>query len=344
LYEKFNSSNIHSRKNSVYIITNDFDMGKAVLYTWMNNLTRQENEMTKKLIGGLLLISLFIFCTKAIEQEYGYDVPFVPTGFNVVEQMLKMANVGKDDIVYDLGCGDGRIVITAVKEFGATGIGIDINPIRINESKENSIKEGVADKVQFIVQNLFEADLSEATVVTLYLLPSVNIRLRPKLFNELKPGTRIVSHDFDMGEWKPDQSSDIYNNSSNYVSHAVYFWVLPANVSGTWAWVASVGAEKRRYILQLDQKFQEINGNLTAGGSDIPIINITIQGNRLQFTIEEKFGDQKVTQMFDGLVVGNSFEGIVVSKAEKTLNKTNWKAKRNPNTIIPLDYSESNSY
>ena len=93
-------------------------MGKAVLYTWMNNLNRQENEMPKKLIGGLLLVSLFIFCTKAIEQEYDYDVPFVPTGLNVVEQMLKMANVGKDDIVYDLGCGDGRIVITAVKEFG----------------------------------------------------------------------------------------------------------------------------------------------------------------------------------------------------------------------------------
>ena len=319
-------------------------MGKVVLYTWMNNLTRQENEMAKKLIGGLLLVSLFIFCTKAIEQEYDYDVPFVPTGLNVVEQMLKMANVGKDDIVYDLGCGDGRIVITAVKEFGATGIGIDINPIRINESKENAIKEGVADKVQFIVQNLFEADLSEATVVTLYLLPSVNIRLRPKLFNELKPGTRIVSHDFDMGEWKSDQSSDIYNNSSNYVSHAVYFWVLPANVSGNWEWVASAGAEKRRYILQLDQEFQEVNGNLTAGGSNIPVTNITIKGNRLQFTIEEEIGDQKVTQIFDGLVDSNLIEGTVVSKAKTTLGECNWKAKRNPSTIIPLDDSVSDSH
>ncbi len=290
--------------------------------------------MTKKSVIGLLLVSLFIFSAEVIGQ---YDVPYVPTSYETVEQMLKIADVSEDDILYDLGCGDGRIVITAAKEFGARGIGIDINPARISESRENAIKERVTDKVRFIEQNLFDADISEATVVTLYLLSSVNLKLRPKLFRELKPGTRILSHDFDMGEWNSDQSLEISDNDDYYGSETVYFWILPANVSGTWDLTVSAGTEKSRYILHLDQKFQEVNGNLTAGGLEIPLMDITIKGNRLQFTIEKEIGDQKVTQMFDGLVVGNLIEGTVASKTKTTSGESSWKAKRDPSTIIPLD-------
>lgn len=149
------------------------------------------------------------------------DVVFVPTPQDVVDGMLKAANVHSGDVLYDLGCGDGRTVITAAK-LGARAVGIDINPERIKESKANAVEAGVTDRVQFRNEDLFEADIHEASVVTLYLLPSLNVKLRPKLFRDLKPGTRIVSHDFDMGEWKPDKILEVEG-------HTVYFWVIPAN-------------------------------------------------------------------------------------------------------------------
>jgi precorrin-6B methylase 2 len=149
------------------------------------------------------------------------DVIYVPTPPEVVTAMLKVAKVGKGDIVYDLGSGDGRIVIAAVKEFGADkGTGIDINPVRISEANENARKAEVTDRVRFLNQDLFETNLSEATVVTLYLLPSLNVKLMPKLLAELKPGSRIVSHSFDMGDWKPEQTLDVNGR-------AVYFWTVP---------------------------------------------------------------------------------------------------------------------
>ncbi|HET9478619.1 MAG TPA: class I SAM-dependent methyltransferase, partial [Pyrinomonadaceae bacterium] len=135
-------------------------------------------------------------------KEVKKDVPYVPTPQNVVDEMLKLAKVTKDDVVYDLGCGDGRLVITAVKKFNAKrGFGVDIDPQRITESNANAKAAGVTDRVEFAVQDLFQTDLKDATVVTLYLLPEVNLRLRPKLLNELQPGTRVVSHSFDMGDW-----------------------------------------------------------------------------------------------------------------------------------------------
>ncbi len=150
------------------------------------------------------------------------DVIYVPTPPEVVAAMLKVAKVGKGDIVYDLGSGDGRIVISAVKDFGAArGTGIDINPERIKEANENAKTAGVTDRVQFLNQDLFTTPLGEATVVTLYLLPSLNLKLLPKLKAELKPGTRIVSHAFDMGnEWAPEQTLDVDGRR-------VYYWTIP---------------------------------------------------------------------------------------------------------------------
>ena len=148
------------------------------------------------------------------------DVIYVPTPEAVVEAMLQVANVGKNDIVYDLGCGDGRIPVTAAKKYGATGVGIDIDPQRIKEAKENVAKTNVGDKVTIVQGDLFEQDLSKATVVTLYLLPSLNVKLMPKLMKELRPGTRIVSHAFDMGDWKPEKELDVEGRK-------VYFWTIP---------------------------------------------------------------------------------------------------------------------
>ncbi len=148
------------------------------------------------------------------------DVIYVPTPPEVVEAMLKVANVKSSDVVYDLGCGDGRIVVTAAQKYGARGVGIDIDPQRIKEANENVQKAGVGDKVKIMQADLFETSLSEATVVTLYLLPSLNVKLMPKLMKELKPGTRIVSHAFDMGDWKPEQTINVDGRT-------VYYWTIP---------------------------------------------------------------------------------------------------------------------
>jgi SAM-dependent methyltransferase len=149
----------------------------------------------------------------------GKDVPYVPTPENVVEEMLRLARPTQQDLVYDLGSGDGRILITAAKKYGARGIGVDIDPRLVREARENAEKAGVAHLVTFREGDLFRTDLREATIVTLYLLPSVNLRLRPKLFQELAPGTRIVSHNYNMGDWQPEQTVRLGD-------HFVYFWTI----------------------------------------------------------------------------------------------------------------------
>jgi hypothetical protein len=152
------------------------------------------------------------------------DVPYVPTPNEVVARMLIMAGVNNKDFLYDLGSGDGRIVITAARDYGARGIGYDLNPKRIQESNENARKAGVTNRVRFILKDIFEADLTGATVVTLYLLPDVNLRLRPKLLDELRPGTRIVSHNYDMGDWKAESVEELTIKGTK---HYVYRWTVP---------------------------------------------------------------------------------------------------------------------
>ena len=149
------------------------------------------------------------------------DVIYVPTPHEVVDDMLRLANVHKGDVLYDLGSGDGRIAIAAAKKYGIKAVGIDIDPQRIREANENARKAGVTDLVQFRQEDLFKADFRDATVVTLYLLPDLNVKLRPRLWDELKPGTRIISHQFDMGTWKPEKKLE-----SN--GRTVYFWTVPA--------------------------------------------------------------------------------------------------------------------
>lgn len=156
------------------------------------------------------------------------DVPYVPTTEPAVQAMLKLAGVKKTDVVYDLGCGDGRIVIAAAKTYGAHGVGIDINPVRIAEAKENAKKAGVEDLVRFEENDLFLADFHEATVVTLFLLPHVNMKLRPKLLQDLKPGTRIVSNTFDMEDWKAEKETTVGDpDEQTWLSHRLYLWTVP---------------------------------------------------------------------------------------------------------------------
>lgn len=177
----------------------------------------------KKLFAVILfsLTASNLVSGQSTTAEVKLDVPYVPTSPEVVNAMLKLARVSVNDIVYDLGCGDGRIVISAAKEYGASGKGIDINPDRISEAKANAEKANVSDLVKFAVADLFKTDFSPASVVTLYLLPSVNLRLRPLLLKQLKPGTRIVSHAFDMGDWKPEKTVQVESGAT------IYLWVIP---------------------------------------------------------------------------------------------------------------------
>lgn len=170
--------------------------------------------------AGLSLVPLRGAMAQALTEPAHLDVPYVPTPQEVVDRMLAMGRVGKNDVLYDLGCGDGRIVVTAAKLHGARGTGIDLNPVRIAEAKENAKKAGVADRTTFRVGDLFETDVSPATVVTLYLLPTINVKLRPRLWKQLKVGTRVVSHAFDMGpEWPPEKKDEVEGRT-------IYYWTI----------------------------------------------------------------------------------------------------------------------
>ncbi len=248
--------------------------------------------------------------------------------------MLRMAEVGKDDVLYDLGCGDGRIVITAAKEMGTRGVGIDINPRRIEESMANAIKSKVTNRVKFIEQDLFKADFSEATVVSLYLLTAVNLKLRPILFSQLKPGTRLVSHNYGMGEWRPDQTSRV-KTELDY--HTVYYWVVPANVTGNWEWTMPVGSGKNRYKLKLTQEFQKVTGTVSANISKKPVRNIELTGDILKFTFVHKIDGELITMQYEGEVNGDSIKGIVVTNSGAMPGEYSWDAKRDPSTIKPID-------
>lgn len=176
-----------------------------------------------------ILVPLLLLFSAAQAQQPAQrpEVPYLPTTQVAVEAMLKLAGVKADDVVYDLGCGDGRIVITAAKLYGAKGVGIDIDPQRIREANENAKKAGVEHLVRFEENDLFKANIREASVVTLFLLSSVNARLRPKLLQELRVGTRVVSNTFDMGDWKPEKEFTVDSGDEGYFSRKLYLWTIP---------------------------------------------------------------------------------------------------------------------
>jgi hypothetical protein len=206
------------------------------------------------------------------------DVPYVPTPQSVVEEMLKLAEIDNNDVLYDLGSGDGRIVITAAKKYGTRGVGVDIDPVRIQESNANAKAAGVTDKVKFIQGDLFQQDLRPATAVTLYLLPSINLKLRPKLLAELKPGTPIVSHAFDMGDWKPEKTVQVDGST-------VYLWHVPAKVAGTWQYETSTARGSEQHTLKLTQDVQSIRGTVAIQGASFPVEG-TVSGARVSFTVK----------------------------------------------------------
>lgn len=260
-------------------------------------------------------------------QVFHPEVPFVPTPHEVVAEILRLADVGKADVLYDLGCGDGRIVVTAAKKYGCRGVGIDIDPERIQDSRKNAAKEGVEDKVKFVEMDLFDADISEASVVTLYLLSRVNIRLRPKLLADLKPGTRVVSHDFDMDEWEADEISYV---EDDWETHSVFFWIIPADVRGTWKWTLPELAGQNEFTLTLEQDFQKLQGTASEASSSVPVFikEDKIMGADLEFVLERNSGEKKERLVFKGKAEGDMIKGLVTIEGGAKEKSIKWNAER----------------
>jgi SAM-dependent methyltransferase len=253
------------------------------------------------------------------------DIHYVPTPQQLVDVMLQMAEVKKGDMLYDLGSGDGRLVITAAKNHGARGIGIDIDPERIAEAKNNAAEAGVEDKVEFRQADLFKSNFSDATVVTLYLLNELNVRLRPQLFAQLKPGTRVVSHAFNMGDWEPDADRTVKIKGSEYNA---YFWVMPANMSGRWKISGDKNLKGIPQSVVVDQTFQKFSVRAEDGGEVIG--EGTLRGE--EFTLTISAGDGK-GRAFTGTIDGNTIKASASGKGGT------WKAEREPGTEKPIDPS-----
>jgi len=260
-------------------------------------------------------------------QDFG-DTPYVQTPANVVKAMLETAKVGPKDFVVDLGSGDGRMVIMAAKEYGARGFGVDHDSRLVQLANANAAKEGVADRAVFYARDLYKTDVHRATVLSLYLLPEVNLMVRPKLFRELKPGTRIVSHDYDFGEWRPDAQFTLDAPGKpvgrDQVSKVLY-WVVPANVSGDWSASLRFPGKPQELSLKLGQKFQDAEGTLEANGTRVPLEDVKLTGAQLSFKAKLPGADGSVYQ-FSGRVAGDSIEGGV--KADPTARAVAWKARR----------------
>ena len=251
--------------------------------------------------------------------------PYVPTPPDVVTRMLTLAGVTARDVVYDLGCGDGRIVIAAARTFGARGVGVDIDPQRIEESRANARRDGVAERVTFLQQDLFATDIREASVVSLYLLSKLNLQLRPKLLSDLRPGTRVVSHAFDMGDWRPDKELRVPGSPS---AHHVYYWVIPADVAGTWHWSVPTPTGEQRHTLRLQQRFQKVDGTLSTGGEEVPIADVTLVGEQLSFSAATAGPGREAKMSFDGRVSGETMQGRMEVQDGASARQQRWTAHR----------------
>jgi len=285
-------------------------------------VSRHSSVITKSLCGAILLSGSAAFSADDIKD----GGPYVPTPQKVVDAMLDLAAVRAGDFVMDLGSGDGRIVLTAATRHHARGIGVDIDEELVDRANASARKLGVADTAQFLKQDVHAADLKRATVVTLYLLPGMMSALRPKLLRELRPGTRIVSHDFDFGEWKPDRSVEIetpekYDLVGNWTS-MVHLWIVPAAVEGVWQG-ALPGANGARFRIEIEQAFQRIEGKLARNGTETALRDGRVEGARVRFAVPRAGGNG--TEHFVATVDGDRMTGEITDNGAAPAK---WTARR----------------
>jgi SAM-dependent methyltransferase len=243
-------------------------------------------------------------------------VPYIPSTEVAVEEMLRLAGVRRGDLVIDLGSGDGRIVIAAARYFGARGVGIEIDPELVATATDNARKAGVADRVRFVAQDVLRADISQATVVTMYLLSPLIEKLKPKLLADLKPGARIVAHDFGFKDWLPDRQVTI--------SKSLLLYVVPARVAGQWRLWADLPDGARSLDFELKQQFQRITGGARVPGGYLPFFEARLEGDRIRFVIV----DNGRSHHFEGRVDGVVMNGIVRSGVGTAQTENAWRAER----------------
>jgi SAM-dependent methyltransferase len=280
----------------------------------------------------LALAALLALPASALPQgaDKDLDTPYVPTPEIVVKRMLKLADVRAGETVIDLGSGDGRLVIAAALKYGARGFGVDLDPRLVERSNEAARRAGVADRVKFLRQDLFQTDFRAADVLTLYLLPDVNMALRPKILSDLRPGTRVVSHDFGMQEWRPDAQETVPAPDKTVgfrKESAVYLWVVPARVEGDWS-LEIVSRDRVRTIpLALRQEFQMVSGSVKVPAKEsVPVSDGRLRGDELRLALPGGvLGDDSV--LLVGRVAGDSLRGSV-RRGEREI--ATWSARRQP--------------
>lgn len=275
--------------------------------------------MNKSLFLKSFLLSLLLVLPARAQEKQYFDVPFVPTPHVVIEEMLRLAGVTDKDVVMDLGSGDGRLPITAALLYGARGLGVDLDPELVEQSRAWAEAAGLADRVRFQQQDLFKADLSEATVITLYLLPGIMGRLQQTLYN-LKPGTRLVSHDFRLGDWQPDAVTQIRKNT--------FLWVVPAKVAGQWRFESTLPG-KPEMELELRQKFQEVDGYGKFSSRHAQMWEVKLRGDRITFAmVDDRDRENEAAMYFEGRVNGDVIEGQVRRGTGKSQTLHTWRAVR----------------
>ena len=286
--------------------------------------------LNKKLHRAFGLAALALIANVVRAQEGEGDVVYVPTPQVVVESMLAMGKVGPTDFIIDLGSGDGRIVITAAKKFGARGFGVDLDEVLLKRANAAAEAEGVANRARFVKQDLFETDLSKATVITSYLLPEMNEELRPKLLR-LKPGTRVVAHDYDMGGWQPDEN-DILAVPEKTVGRPgfsyIYMWYVPADASGKWQIRASAGGQPLAVDLDFRQHFQMLHGTARINARSAQIQNARVRGEDVTFSLTTGTGAAAVRHEFAGRIQGDAISGTLHLRAGNKVEQTVFTAKR----------------
>lgn len=257
------------------------------------------------------------------------DVPFVPSTNAVLEAMFEFTKPTKSDYVMDLGSGDGRIVNYAVSKFGASGHGIDLNEGLVAVANARAKSAGIADRAKFYVRDLFKEDLSKATIITIYLLPEVVMQLRPKLF-KLKPGTRIASHDYHMGNWRFDAAKTVGSRTGGE-EDLVYFWKVPAKIAGIWDWKIEYPeyfSGERAYKAQINQFWQDFDGRVDTGLLPMRIYDAKIDGEKVSFSITGELDERSVRHDFAGVVDGNRIRGTVTLRGPVDTKTFPWSAYR----------------
>ena len=258
------------------------------------------------------------------------DVVYVPTPQVVVDEMLRMAKVGPADYLIDLGSGDGRIVITAAKKHGARGFGVDLDTYLLKLANASAKKEGVTDRARFIEQNLFETDLSPATVITSYLLPEMNLKLRPKIL-ALKPGTRVVAHDYSMGEWDSDDDATLEvpeKTVGDPGKSYIFLWIVPARVAGRWESQLPAGGKAAVFDFSFEQHFQLVHGTVRVGDRQLKLPQFRMVGEQLSFKLDVPGAGKPVSYQFRGWVKGDAIEGNVMIGEGSGQRVQPWAAKR----------------